>query len=92
MSRTMFKYPLAGWVRETVITNHQVEMPRGARIRHVGIQQNQVTMWAEVDQDEAPETRSFAIRGTGHEIQEMEVYLGTVFADPYVWHLFETSR
>ena len=87
MSRTMFKYPLAGW-----ITNHKVEMPKGARIRHVGIQQNQVTMWAEVDPDEAPETRNFVIRGTGQEIGEMEVYLGTVCARLYVWHLFEMSR
>lgn len=35
-----------------------------------------------------PRARAF---GTGHEVPEDAVYLGTAVADPFVWHLFREA-
>lgn len=72
------------------------EMPEGAEILTVGLQQHEIILWARVALErrghEGPkETRTFRIYGTGHPIQdETEVeYIGTLYDGPFVWHVFE---
>lgn len=51
-----------------------------------------VVFWAEYDTDRPKFTRTFVCVGTGHEIPEGAVYVGTAPASAehgIVWHLFE---
>ncbi len=82
-----------------------VEMPRGARIKHVGAQGGDICLWAIVDPECLAELRHFCVYGTGHEIllaQDDESfegrkaedklsgrYLGTAVCGEFVWHVFE---
>lgn len=65
------------------------EMPEGAEVRHVGMQDGLVTLWAEVDAAAWSTPRTFVIGGTGHQIPEGARYVGTVHDGPFVWHIFE---
>ena len=84
MRRRIFKYPL-----EKLDTDQRVDMPQGAKVRHTGMQNGRITIWADVNADQAPETRRFIVRGTGHDIREGAEFVGTVMDGPFVWHLFE---
>lgn len=73
------------------------EMPEGAEflcVRNVpdGTYNHSIMMWFEVDTDKPMWVREFAFIGTGHLLPREELaprYLGTAFADPFVWHLYE---
>jgi len=80
--RTIFKYPVAHGDPYT-------EMPVGAKIVKVGIQNDRTTVWAEVYPKNNTEKRNFKVYGTGHEIPEESVYVGTFFHEIFVWHLYE---
>jgi hypothetical protein len=81
---TVWKFPLR------LSMGQWVEMPQGARIVHVGLQDAVICAWAIVDPDAPIEHRVFRIVGTGHrEIIDGSTYLGTVQQDVYVWHVFE---
>ena len=95
--KTIWKFPLA-------LEGHQeVEMPKGAIIRHVGLDPTgSGCLWAEVDSEAPKEKRGFYIRGTGHPRPEMVlsdekgsiqidkyVYLGAICQDLFVWHVME---
>ena len=88
MAKTVWKFPLE---LERLTT---VAMPAGARIISVGRQKAGVpTIWAEVDSEEtAKEIRVFLIVGTGHPLPEIDLaFVGTVFDEPFVWHIYETD-
>ncbi len=79
--RTIHKYLLA----ETI------EMPAGASVLTVQMQNDQPYIWAEVDTDRPMETRHFEIVGTGHAISSLSIdYVGTVQAGPLVWHIYQS--
>ena len=71
----------------------QIRMPEGARVLHVGEQDNEPTLWALVTPDNKMVERKFQFRGTGHDVYDVPpegvTYLGTCFIGPFVWHLFE---
>jgi len=70
-------------------------VPLGARVIHVGRQFGIICIWAEVDDEQPKEPRSFTIVGTGHPRPfKPSEYLGTVFTDDgrYVWHIYELRR
>ena len=89
----IFKYKLS--VEDSV----SVEMPVGAKVLSVGVQNvNEIFVWALVDdKSKKMEDRVFCIFGTGHEvpIDFSLVFVGTVHMDlsPFpgnlVWHIFE---
>jgi len=69
-----------------------VPMPDGAEILCVGRQAGGIFAWAMVDTAKPIVSRHFAVRGMGHDLDERctkQSYIGTVFAPPFVWHVFE---
>ena len=70
-----------------------VDMPEGAEVVHVGMQEFQdvVTFWAVVDPAARVVARHFAVRGTGHPLRKVGKHLGSYTAGPFVWHVFEGS-
>lgn len=66
------------------------QLPIGAEILTVGMQDDRITMWALIDSDAELETRVFAAHGTGWQIEDSNIkFISTIFDGDYVWHLFE---
>ena len=84
MSRRVWKFPLP--LRGGVL---HADMPAGARIVHVALQDGAAKCWALVDPHAEPVPRTFVIRGTGEPVGGGESYIGTVFTGPLVLHVFE---
>lgn len=87
MTTKIYKYPIQ--LATTTLT-----LPLGAKILHVGFQQKELYIWAEVDPDaefDAEfEKRQFYVAATGAIItHENKVHLATVFTGPFVLHVFE---
>ena len=67
-----------------------LDMPSGAKILLVCLQNRMVTIWAQVDTEAPLAKREFGIYGTGHEIQKPVCnHVGTIFDGPYVWHIYD---
>lgn len=83
----VWKFPLE-WVDDQTVS-----MPRGAKILTAQMQQGVVCLWALVDPKEEREIRGIRIYGTGHPVYSIEnkLYIGTVQAPPFVWHVFEET-
>lgn len=78
-----------------------IEMPKGARIIHVGFQRGTLYVWALVDSTAPKETRNFLIYSTGDVFPikegisaEMLSHLGTFLLDEdkIVVHVFEVEQ
>ena len=86
--KRVFKYPLE-------VTDFQdVNLPLGAEILKVEMQQNCLQMWALVDDDVTYFSfRKIRIAGTGHVIEGNMKYISTFFmADgSLVFHVFEDA-
>jgi hypothetical protein len=89
MSKTIWKYELEA----ESLANFQ--MPIGAEILTVQVQNEKPCMWALVDEDKETEQRCFEIIGTGHTMYRGEDlkrnYIGTfqLHGGSLVFHLFE---
>lgn len=85
--KTIYKYPLQ-------LTNLQtVMLPTGAQVLHVGMQDDTINLWALVDTFNPLEAQEVWMVGTGRAMPFSPVgYLGTVFDDGYVWHVFLQPR
>lgn len=83
--RTVYKYPIQ------VTDEFDLQLPQGAEILHVAAQNYKPYLWALVDPDQPIEKRRFAVRGTGHPVDEHLQHLGTFLLadDTFVGHLFE---
>lgn len=85
--KTIWKFSLA------VMDKQAIQMPIGAEILAVQLQDTQPCLWAIVDTEAAREDRVIEIHGTGNRMyQDMGVqhkYIGTVQQPPLVWHVFE---
>lgn len=72
-----------------------LELPVGAKLLHVGTQENTGCLWFEVDTEASKEERFFAVHGTGHEISDdpssRKEYVGTylTYNGAFVWHVYE---
>lgn len=82
--RTVYKYPLR------VANVQPLKVPKGAQFLHVGVQGEQLVLWASVDTAQPLETFSIAVVGTGQSAPEPSesYYLGTAHMPPFVWHVF----
>ena len=69
----------------------QVDMPRGAKILLVHEQHGRPTIWAEVNENSALETRTFFIVATGERFSGFHPYIGTAFCGDFVWHVLEVN-
>lgn len=79
--KTIYKY--------TVVGRNKIEMPIGATILSVNMQGKDYCMWALVDTERSTESRYFEVVGTGWELDDNMSYIGTFFADDFVWHIME---
>jgi hypothetical protein len=75
---------------------NKIEMPKGAEILSVQLQDGKICLWALLDPEAEKEIRSFGLIGTGNFIkQEESQYIATlqfekIFAHfNQVYHLFE---
>lgn len=86
---TIYKYPL-----ETT-DEQKIEMPKGANILTVQVQNGTPCLWALVNPENRPEQRIISIFGTGNPIKPANiVYIGTyqLMEGKLVLHVFETHR
>jgi hypothetical protein len=65
------------------------DMPEGSRPLSVQVQQGLICLWVAVFPKNAVRTRAFRVRGTGHQWDAGEEWVGTVQMPPFVWHLLE---
>jgi hypothetical protein len=84
------------WKYELDVGLNELAMPYGARVLHLAAQGQIPCMWALVNPDNPPKLRTFAVVGTGHEIDQADRfdYLGTFhitegLATEFVGHVFE---
>lgn len=84
--RQVHKYHLRSW------TSHEIQLPVGAKIVHVGDKDEGIHIWVEVDVNQTcMESRIFSVFGTGHSIEDDDLqHIGTVVeSGGYVWHIYE---
>lgn len=67
----------------------EIETTAYAPIVHVGEQEGVVCIWVEVNDKIEVAQRSFAVFGTGHEIPEEFIHIGTVQEGTRVSHVYE---
>lgn len=74
-----------------------LQMPFGAKVLTVGVQNENICLWAEVDPARAPQTRQFMAVPTGLDAYlDGLTYVGTVFLEYLVWgylvlHIYEQT-
>lgn len=86
MAKTVWKFSLQHQDEQ------QIEIPAGAQILCVQVQQDTPCLWATVNPKEPLEKRTILIRGTGHTALEGDLtYIGTyqTMGGMFVWHVFE---
>jgi hypothetical protein len=93
MSRVIFKYVLAHH------GNLATQMPKGAKVLHVGVQYQNLCLWALVDIEQPVERRWFSVYGTGEALGKQsnsQNYIGTaemmVGMTSTIWHVFEDDE
>ena len=90
MNTSIWKFPIR--IDDELV----IEMPRGARILHVGVQNGKPQLWAMVDVKAPLVDRHFAVRGTGHpadglkEVQHSGTFMMANGA--LVFHLFDRGE
>lgn len=89
----VYKYTLIPeWLADgEVLAPVELELPEGATVLRVGMQNGMLSMWALVDPfNETMVTRQFVVVGTGWDVPDSVIgHIGTVDDPPYVWHVFE---
>jgi hypothetical protein len=91
MTKVIFKYPL---MQGLGLQPLQIEL--GAKIIHVGFQNEQLYLWAEVDMNVIQETIDIFIQGTGQNLYEFQTldlsFIGTAVGNPFVWHVYKVIK
>ena len=79
-----------------VTDTQRVFMPHSAEILSAANQNGQVCIWAMVNPDHPQQERVIEIIGTGNPFAAgsgiKRKFIGTVVANPFVWHVFERCR
>ncbi len=84
----VWKYTLS---RHGLLTTPQ--MPFGAKVLTVAAQDGEMRLWAEVDPARAQQERQFMAVPTGFDAYlDGTIYLGTVFLDDLVLHIYERTQ
>ena len=86
MTTRIFKYNV------NIRGKHEVEIPKGGKIIHFGIQPSGLFIWVEheVEQTET-EMLTYRIEGTGWEFdkENMQHFKSLITDDGFVWHLYK---
>jgi hypothetical protein len=85
--KVVYKYPLE------IAPLQTVTMPAGARTLIVGLHPNAAGelrpfVWALVDTNGAPTQRAFVMLATGEDAADAGAYIGSIFPDDFVFHVF----
>lgn len=80
--KRVFKYELTA---DTV----DLELPRGAQLLTVQLQNGVPMLWALVDDSIAPIKRCIGVYGTGHPVDVPGKYVATFQIDDLVFHVFD---
>ena len=83
--KTIYKYPL---------NSHDctLQLPKGAEILTVQLQNQIPTLWALVNPMTVTEERHICIVGTGWDVEDNMKYITTYMDGYFVWHAFELIR
>lgn len=87
MKKSVWKYPI---LRPE--THFTIEMPSGAEILSIQVQNNIPCIWALVNTETVMiDNKRFLLVGTGHDIDVVDElkFIGTFQLDKLVFHLFE---
>ena len=81
----------------TAMQELMLSMPQGAVPKHVGIKDDLIWLWAEVDWDNFPEEHRIFVVGDGYSLSGEEgPYIGTVIHyteyNTYVWHFYDSKN
>jgi len=86
--KKIYKYPLTDI--------QSVVLPKGAQVLKVGMQGDQMMIWAMVDENPAEFIeRKFEVLGTGDSFdydKKNYRYIDSIFDRPFVWHVFEINE
>lgn len=63
-----------------------------SRALYVGNQLGKLCLWAEIPFEMGVHVKSFRAYGTGQEIPNDSVYVGTAMIEPFVWHVYEIEE
>lgn len=81
--KTIHKFPLATTDLQVIYA------PTTFKPLCVQVQNDRITLWAEVDTDQPNTEWDIAIVGTGHNMYATYTnYIGTVQLDGLVWHIY----
>jgi len=72
-----------------VVDFQTLNIPYGAKLLHIGTQQDIPTLWAAVNPEQPLENRRFWVVGTGGRIPRDSTYVGTSVGSEFVWHIYE---
>lgn len=77
-----------------IVDRFPLLLPVGAQVLHVAAQNKVGCLWVLVDPSQASEHRQFRLYGTGHDIHQDGIYLGSFFLEggDLVFHLFEETE
>lgn len=88
--KRIYKYQLKDIVLNDTVT---INLPKGAKIIHTLLQNDQIYIWAEIDTAMKDTQRTFEVFGTGFnfpdDIRVELVYLATIQDDIFIWHIYE---
>ena len=85
--KTIFKQALK-------VTNLQtIQLPRGFKILHLGMQADVPTIWYECDTTAPMKNLNIYCFGTGFDMDHSPArkYIGTVQFDGFVWHYYHAA-
>jgi len=87
---TIYKYPL-----NNTSGKYDFMLPADAEVLLVKAQRNVPCIWVKLDTDKPMVSRKFRLYGTGHEIEENNLFHhGSFFMQEgrFVFHLFEVTQ
>lgn len=83
--KTIYKYTLDS-------QDCTLNLPKGAEILTIKLQNNVPTLWALVNPMTVTEERHICIVGTGWQVEDNMKYITTYMDGYFVWHVFELIR
>jgi len=83
--KTVYKYTLHS-------KDCTLQLPKGAEILTVQLQNEIPTLWALVNPMTVTEERHICIVGTGWDVEDNMKYITTYMDGYFVWHVFELIK
>lgn len=82
--KTIYKYQLANFAT--------LDLPVGAKAVLVEMQNGSPHIWFEHNRSAFKEQRFFRIYGTGFDIPDNSIHIGSVIDGMFVWHIYEVKQ